>query len=181
MADILLISGSPTVPSKSAALLDYSQKWLNDKSSFETVLVSVRDFPTEDLILAKYDSPAFDSFKQHVNSAAGLIVSTPIYKASYTGSLKALLDILPPSSFRGKTILPIASGGTLGHLLAIDYAIKPVLSTLGASDVLQGVYLVDQQFRVENGQPVLAEEIQQRLDESLSQFLANLESRVTVQ
>jgi FMN reductase len=180
MADILLISGSPTASSRSGALLNYSQNWLRNKSSFETVLVSVRDFPTDDLILAKYDSPAFDSFKQQVSNAAGIIVSTPIYKAAYTGSLKALLDILPQYAFRGKTILPIASGGSLGHLLAIDYAIKPVLSTLGASDVLQGVYLVDQQFQVENGQPIIAEEIQQRLDESLSQFLANLESHATV-
>jgi FMN reductase len=115
MSDILLISGSPTSPSKSAALLDYSQKWLQERSSLETVLVSVRDFPAEDLILAKYDNPAFDGFKQHISSAAGIIVSTPIYKAAYTGSLKALLDILPQNSFRGKTILPIASGGSAGH------------------------------------------------------------------
>jgi FMN reductase len=181
MADILLISGSPTTPSKSAALLEYAQKWLNGKSSLETVLVSVRDFPAEDLILAKYDSPAFDSFKQKISDAAGIIVSTPIYKAAYTGSLKALLDILPQYAFRGKTILPIASGGSPGHQLAIDYAIKPVLSTLGASDILQGVYLIDPQFRIENGQPVIADEIQQRLHESLAQFLANLESRTPVQ
>jgi NAD(P)H-dependent FMN reductase len=63
---------------------------------------------------------------------------------------------------------------------AIDYAIKPVLSTLGASDVLQGVYLVDQQFRIENGQPVIADEVRQRLDESLAQFAVNLEIRTTV-
>jgi FMN reductase len=60
-------------------------------------------------------------------------------------------------------------------------AIKPVLSTLGASDVLQGVYVVDQQFRIENGQPIIAEEVRQRLDESLAQFVANLEVRATVQ
>ena len=161
-------------------MLTYSQNWLRNKSSFETVLVSVRDFATDDLILAKYDSPAFDGFKQQVSNATGIIVSTPIYKAAYTGSLKALLDILPQYAFRGKTILPIASGGSPGHLLAIDYAIRPVLSILGASDILQGVYLVDQQFRVENGQPIIAEEIQQRLDESLSQFLATLESRAPV-
>ena len=172
MADILLISGSPTASSRSGALLTYSQSWIRNKSSLETVLISVRDFPADDLILAKYDSPAFAGFKQQVSDATGIIISTPIYKAAYTGSLKALLDILPQYAFRGKTILPIASGGSLGHLLAIDYAIKPVLSTLGASDVLQGVYLVDQQFRVENGQPIIAEEIQQRLDESLSRFLA---------
>ena len=180
MADILLISGSPTASSRSGALLTYSQNWLRNKSSFETVLVSVRDFPADDLVLAKYDSPAFDSFKQQVSNAAGIIVSTPIYKAAYTGSLKALLDILPQYAFRGKTILPLASGGSPGHLLAIDYAIKPVLSTLGASDILQGVYLIDQQLRIENGQAVIADEVRQRLDESLAQFVANLEIRLTV-
>jgi FMN reductase len=180
MADILLISGSPTASSKSAALLEYSRTWLREKAPFETVLVSVRDFPADDLILAKYDSPAFDGFKQQISNAAGIIVSTPVYKAAYTGSLKALLDILPQYAFRGKTILPIASGGSPGHLLAIDYAIKPVLSTLGASDILQGVYLVDQQFRIENGQPIVAEEVQQRLDESLTQLVANLEIRATI-
>src|ERR1700683_1362910 len=110
MADILLISGSPTASSRSGALLTYSQTWLLNKSSFETVLVSVRDFPADDLILAKYDSPAFDGLKQHVSNAVGIIVSTPIYKAAYTGSLKALLDILPQYAFRGKTVLPIEIG-----------------------------------------------------------------------
>jgi FMN reductase len=180
MAEILLISGSPTASSKSAALLEYSCGWLRARSSFETALVSVRDFPADDLIQAKYDSPSFYVFKQQVSNAAGIIVSTPVYKAAYTGSLKTLLDILPQYAFRGKTILPIASGGSPGHLLAIDYAIKPVLSTLGASDVLQGVYLVDQQFRIENGQPIIAEDVQQRLDESLAQFVTNLESRTAV-
>jgi hypothetical protein len=42
------------------------------------------------------------------------------------------------------------------------------------------LYVVDQQFRIENGQPVIAEEIRQRLDESLAQLVANLESRATV-
>jgi FMN reductase len=181
MAEILLISGSPTTSSKSAALLEYSREWLREKAPFETALVSVRDFPTDDLILAKYESPSFYVFKQQVSNAAGIVVATPVYKAAYTGSLKALLDILPQYAFRGKTILPIASGGSPGHLLAIDYAIKPVLSTLGASDVLQGVYVVDQHLRFENGQPVIAEDVRQRLDESLAQFVANLEIRATVQ
>jgi FMN reductase len=180
MAEILLISGSPTASSKSGALLEYARGWLRDRSSFEATLVSVRDFPADDLIQAKYDSPSFYVFKQQVSNAAGIIVSTPVYKAAYTGSLKTLLDILPQYAFRGKTILPIASGGSPGHLLAIDYAIKPVLSTLGASDVLQGVYLVDQQFRIENGQAIIAEEVQQRVEQSLAQFVANLEIRATV-
>jgi len=177
MPDVLLISGSPVAASKSASLLEYSRTWLRENSGLDTALVSVRDFPAEDLIQAKFDSPAFDEFKRQVSTAYGLVIATPVYKAAYSGSLKALLDILPQYGFRGKTILPIATGGSLGHLLAIDYAVKPVLSTLGASDILQGVYLVDSQFRVEDGKPVIADEIRARLDESLAQLAANLEAR----
>jgi FMN reductase len=178
MSDILLVSGSPTAASKSAALLEYSRAWLRANTGLESTLVSVRDFPAEDLIQARYDSPSFDAFKQQVASAYGIVIATPVYKASYSGALKALLDILPQAGFRGKSILPIATGGSLGHLLAIDYAVKPLLSALGASDVLQGVYLVDQQFRIEEGRPVIAEEVRTRLDESLAQLAANLEAKV---
>ena len=75
-----------------------------------------------------------------------------MYKAAYTGILKAFLDLLPQKALVGKPILPIATGGTLAHLLAIDYALNPVLGVLGATHILQGVYLVDAQFqRLETG------------------------------
>jgi SsuE family FMN reductase len=76
--------------------------------------------------------------EKQIEAAAALIVSTPIYKAAYTGALKALLDILPPAALDGKVVLPIATGGSFAHLLAIEYALKPVLSALGATDLLQG-------------------------------------------
>lgn len=30
----------------------------------------------------------------------------------------------------GKTVLPLATGGTTAHVLAIDYALRPVLSSM---------------------------------------------------
>ena len=57
-----------------------------------------------------------------------VIVATPIYKAAYSGLLKVFLDLLPAEALRGKTVLPLASGGSVAHLLALDYALKPVLS-----------------------------------------------------
>lgn len=169
MSKILLISGSPTAPSRSALLLGYAVDYLT-KHGLETTTVSVRDFPAEDLIQAKYDSPAFTGFKEKIAGASALVVATPIYKASYSGSLKALLDILPQSGLRGKTILPLATGGSPAHQLAIDYAIKPLLAVLGASDIQQGVYIVDSQFEYTDGGFKLDPELQQRFDESLERL-----------
>nr|MBD3885136.1 NADPH-dependent FMN reductase [Phormidium tenue FACHB-886] len=110
-----------------------------------------------------------------IEQADALIISTPVYKAAYTGVLKAFLDLLPQNALREKTILPIATGGTIAHLLAIDYALKPVLNNLGARHILGGVYIVDTQIqRQEDGGIQLDEEIEQRLRAALGQLVAAL-------
>lgn len=147
MPSILLLSGSPSVNSRSGALLEYARQHFTSVGIHARTF-GLRDFPAEDLILGRYDSPAFDTIKRLLTEADALVVATPIYKASFTGGLKALLDILPQSALRGKTVLPLATGGSPAHQLAIDYALKPVLSALGATDLLQGVYVVDKLLRV---------------------------------
>lgn len=179
MPSILLLSGSPSASSKSAAVLEYARGQLTAEK-LSAQIVSVRDFPPEDLILGKYDSPAFDEIKKLIAEADGLIVSTPIYKAAYSGALKALLDILPQAALRGKTVLPIATGGSPAHLLAIDYALKPVLSALGATDLLQGVYIVDKQLTLTaDGELGFGDqELRTRLRESVAQLAASVKSGV---
>jgi FMN reductase len=181
MSNILLISGSPSATSKSAAVLEYARGQLTAEKISATI-VSVRDFPAEDLLLGKYDSPAFNELKKLVEDADGLIVSTPIYKAAYTGALKALLDILPQSALRGKTVLPIATGGSPAHLLAIDYALKPVLSSLGATELLQGVFIVDKQLTLSaDGELGFADdEIRTRLREAVAQLASLVKSLALV-
>lgn len=152
MPSILLFSGSPSATSHSAALLGYARQHFLAAGIIAQTF-GLRDFPAEDLILGKYDSPAFDEVKRLLAEASAVVVATPVYKAAYSGGLKTLLDILPQAALRGKTVLPLATGGSPAHQLAIDYALKPVLSALGATDLLQGVYVVDKQLKVDaNGQ-----------------------------
>ena len=66
-----------------------------------------------------------------------------MYKAAYSGLLKALLDLLPQYALEGKTVLPLATGGSIAHVLAIDYALRPVLSAMGAAHVVQGWFVLD--------------------------------------
>lgn len=177
MPHILLISGSPSTSSRSRAVLEYAVRRLA-LEGVEARIVSIRDFPPEDLILGKYDSPAFDEVKTLLARAEGVIISTPIYKAAYSGSLKTLLDILPQAALRGKTVLPLATGGSPAHLLALDYALKPVLSVLGATDLLQGVYIVDGQVQTgENGEPAFADDVRERLHAAFAQLIANVRAR----
>lgn len=95
-------------------------------------MIALRDLPPASLLQAQTDGIA-------QAAADVVIVATPIYKAAYSGLLKVFLDLLPPDALRGKTVLPLAMGGSLAHLLALDYALKPVL--LPWHTVLQNVAL----------------------------------------
>ena len=167
MTNVLAIAGSPSHPSRTYGIVEYATTLLQDEG-FHTDIFSVRDFPAEDLVFGRYDSPNLEQPMALLAKADAVIIATPIYKAAYTGLLKAFLDLLPQKALLGKVVLPIATGGTLAHLLAIDYALKPVLSELGARHLLGGVYAVDKQIQwLSNGKAQLDEEIDQRLKHSL--------------
>ncbi len=176
MTRVLLINGSPTPISRSAALLDHVRATL-EAANLEVHDVSILDFPAEDLVQARYGSSSFTGFIEEVASAAAVVVSTPIYKASFTGGLKALLDILPQEALLGKAVLPLASAGTLAHLLALDYALKPVLSVLGSRDIEQGVFAVDNQFEKTASGYALGPELVERLNRNLDSLINHLRTK----
>lgn len=171
MANILAIAGSPSHPSRTYSLVEYATNLLQQQG-YNIDIISVRDFPAEDLVFGRYDSPNLEQPRALLEKASGVIIATPIYKAAYTGLLKSFLDLLPQKALLGKIVLPIATGGTIAHLLAIDYALKPLLTELGARHILGGVYAVDKQIqRQQDGSIQLDEEIEQRLQHSLNDFV----------
>lgn len=114
---------------------------------------------------------------RQVAQASAVVVATPIYKAAYAGALKALLDVLPQTALQGKAVLPLATGGSPGHMLALDYALRPVLQALGARQVLQGVYATDAQIKRlaypgNADRLVIDADITQRLTQGLAALLA---------
>ncbi|MBD2207154.1 NADPH-dependent FMN reductase [Calothrix sp. FACHB-1219] len=176
MPHILAIAGSPSHPSRTYSLLEYASKILVQQG-ITVDIISVRDIPAEDLAYGRYDSPALEKPKAILEKADGVIIATPIYKAAYTGVLKAFLDLLPQKSLAGKVVLPLATGGTIAHLLAIEYALKPVLSELGARHILSTIYSVDKQIQVQaDGSIQLDAEIAQRLQDVLSDLVTAINS-----
>lgn len=176
MAKIVVISGSPTANSRLNGLLDEVRKSVENRK-WEYNEVTVRLLPAEDLLHARFESPAIIEANRLVAEADGIVVATPIYKASYTGVLKAFLDLIPQKGLNNKTILPLAIGGSIAHLLAIDYALKPVLSVLGASNIVGGVYALDTQvIRHDEGGFDLVDELQERLQEKINAWIQQVDS-----
>lgn len=159
------LSGSPSQPSRSAWLLH--QAALRTGAPVRTV--HLRDLPPAPLLAADAEAPGIRDAVRALATAELVLLATPIYKAAYSGLLKLFLDLLPPDALRGKTVLPLATGGTAGHLLALDYALRPVLAALGARHVLDNVYAVDTQlFRNSTGGYEADPALLERLDRALA-------------
>jgi FMN reductase len=157
MASVLVLTGSPSITSRTSALAHHVADELR-LSGHDVRVLDLRDLPSRALLAADTSEPQVLDAVQAVLAADGLIVATPIYKAAYSGLLKVFLDLLPQRALEGKVVLPLATGGTVAHLLAIDYSLRPVLVSLGAGHITAGRFVLDQHIDHRSGGPLLVDE-----------------------
>jgi len=177
---ILLLGGSPAVPSTTGRLLaDIGARLA--ALGHATRHLNVRDLPAQALLHADGGNPALRGALAEVAQADAVVIATPVYKASFAGALKAFLDLLPQNGLADKVVLPIATGGSQSHLLALDYALRPVLQALEAKLVLTSIYATSHQvqWHAEEG-VALAPEIAARVAAGVA-ALAELLPRVPAQ
>lgn len=174
MPHVVIVSGNPAKVSRLNGLTGFVKRKLAERH-FAVDVLHVADLPPEDLFYAKMDSPAVTAANELIAKADAVVFATPVYKASYTGVLKTFLDLLPQRALEHKVVLPLLIGGSIAHLLAVEYALKPVLSVLGARIQLAGVYAVDQWIvRAEDGGYDLKEELVERLSAAVEDLTAEL-------
>jgi FMN reductase len=145
VALIVTLSGSPSASSRTFLLAQHISERLA-ADGFEVDLVDVRKLPAEDLLAGRAEAPLIREAAALVQRAQGVVVATPVYKAAYSGVLKTFLDLLPQFALQGKSVLPVATGGSMAHVLSIDYALRPVLASMGAGHVTNGYFFLDKQL-----------------------------------
>ena len=89
-------------------------------------------------LLTGFPSPALQAAIDSVTDADGLIVASPIFNASYSGLFKMFFDVIEHDSLDGRPVLLAATGGTARHSLALEHALRPLFSYLGADTVRTG-------------------------------------------
>jgi FMN reductase len=146
MTSVLVLTGSPSATSRTAVLAAAVAARLGQ--AHDVRVVRLRDLPPAALLGADTSCPQIADVVRAVADADGVVVATPIYKAAYSGLLKTLLDLLPQTALAGKAVLPLVTGGTPAHVLALDYALRPVLTSLGADHVLPGRFVLDRHIEV---------------------------------
>jgi FMN reductase len=76
-----------------------------------------------------------------IESAGAVILATPIYRGSLSGSLKNLIDLTPVPALQGKVVGLVAMGASDHHFLGAERHLRDVLAFFGAVVMPVAVYL----------------------------------------
>jgi FMN reductase len=155
---VLGVSGSPAATSRSRTLLERALGAL-ERYGTRARRIDLADLPA-DALLGRRQDPAVAEALAAAQGARIIVVSTPIYRATYSGLLKVFFDLLPPDALAGKVAIAIATGGAAAHLLTVDHGLRPLLASVGALVAPTGVYGTDAQFRDGAPDPVLLERVE---------------------
>ncbi|QCR33381.1 NADPH-dependent FMN reductase [Lysinibacillus sp. SGAir0095] len=170
MVQAVLINGNNKRASRLTGIHEYIENYL-EVAGISAESIYIHELPADDLITANFSSEEIAIANKKVTDAEIVFILTPIFKASYTGILKTYLDLIPQKGLENKTIVPIAIGGSIGHLLAVEYSLKPVLSVLGATEILNTVFVLDQQVeRLGSGEYKIQDVVLNRLNNELQKI-----------
>lgn len=95
--------------------------------------VALKDYiPELASALTAYAPERLRELFDRVARADGVVLHTSVMNASFAGLLKVFLDVLPEGTLTDAPVLMVGTGGTQRHSLALDYALRPVLTYLKA-------------------------------------------------
>jgi FMN reductase len=149
-ANLLVVVGAATPPGRlAAAMMDAAATARGIAPEIVVDILNLAETPVE-----VCDGRPLDSYNEatraavaRLATAAAVLIAAPVYRASYPGVLKNLLDIAPVEALQNKPVGIVAMGGSPHHYLAVDTQLRPVLAWFGALVAPTAVYLTGGDFR----------------------------------
>jgi FMN reductase len=166
---IVGLAGSLSKPSRTRALVEAAVERAVERYWLEGEVLDLLSFAPSlgsAARLADLDRKARAAVDALLGADA-LVLASPVYKGSYCGLFKHLLDLLDPLSLMGKPILLGATGGGPRHALVIEHQLRPLLGFFEAQTLATAIYAADADFA--DGLVTSPEAIE-RLDRAVSQF-----------
>jgi FMN reductase len=151
MADaptLLMVVGAATPPGRLAAAITVAAQAARTGDVAVDIL-NLAEVPVEIC-----DGRALEAYGEATRQAVAriaavgaVLIGAPVYRASFPGVLKNLLDITPVEALQNKPVGIVAMGGSPHHYLAVDSQLRAVLAWFGALVAPTAVYLTGGDFR----------------------------------
>jgi len=150
MADaprLLMIVGAATPPGRLAAAIAMAAQAAGGDVAVD--ILNLAETPVEICDGRPLDAygAATRQAVARIAAAGAVLIGAPVYRASFPGVLKNLLDITPVEALQNKPVGIAAMGGSPHHFLAVDGQLRQVLAWFGALVAPTSVYLTGGDFR----------------------------------
>jgi FMN reductase len=146
---LLMVVGAATPPGRLAAAIAAAAEAV--RSHAEDINVDVMNLA--EAAIETCDGRPLDGYGaetreavDRISAAAAVLIAAPVYRASFPGVLKNLLDIVPVGALQGKPVGIVAMGGSAHHYLAVDAQLRQVLGWFGALIAPTAVYITGADF-----------------------------------
>lgn len=146
---IVGISGNVTRPSRTSVLVRAIVDALverTDGTPRQIEIVEVAPVLFSALTADRLSGEAAEIIEA-VETADVLVVGSPVYRASYTGALKHLFDLVRHDALTGKPVVLAATGGSALHGLMPEHQLRPLFGFFNALSVPTTVYATEADFR----------------------------------
>ena len=149
MRRLLAVVGAVTAPGRLNAAMATALESVAVRSDVSTSLLNLGDHRISFADGRPLEQLADDSAKvvAQIAEADAVLLASPVYRASFTGALKNLLDLTPVEALRDKPVGIVAMGATLHHYLGVDSHLRAVLAWFGALVAPTSVYLDSSHFK----------------------------------
>jgi FMN reductase len=146
---LIAVVGSVTPPGRLDAAIRTAVEFAGSRPDVSAAVVSLAEHP-----LPFADGRPLDQLPAEAAGVVGelvradaVLLASPVYRASFTGALKNLLDLAPIEALRDKPVGIVAMGASPHHYLGVDQHLRAVLAWFGALAAPTSVYLESSHFR----------------------------------
>jgi FMN reductase len=128
-------------------------------------LVDLSALPA-DALLGRTEDVSVARAVEKAGNAQVLIVATPVYRASYTGALKAFFDRFQYGALKGTSVVLVATAAAAEHYLALDTGGRALIASLGGVTAPTVVYGTHEDFVDGKPSDALLDKLRAAVDEA---------------
>ena len=144
---VSIVIGNPKAAGRTTrvakTICEHLVEFVQSEDEIEVNIIELADVAGR---LFEWEDKELTELSQKVASSDLVIVACPVYKASYTGLLKAFLDRYNTHGMAGTVSLLVMLGASPMHALAVENHLRPLLVELGSSVPTKGFYLIESQL-----------------------------------
>ncbi|GHG94178.1 NAD(P)H-dependent oxidoreductase [Pseudodonghicola xiamenensis] len=139
--NLFAFSGSHSSNSKTAILIDAVVEEIARTLPIRVTSANIAPFMDNPLGQRRKDLPeTARAILDGIENADLLVMGSPVYKGSYSGAFKHVIDMIEPEGLLHKPVLLCAAGGGQRHALMVEHQLRPLFGFFGAASAPIAIY-----------------------------------------